>query len=428
MPRCRLLFTAVFHDRDAVLHVHSRQSVQRLFAVPLAAERLDLDQCPAAWVACRPRVRFHRLLRWAGCAENQVVESGWRRPRLYHERDLKSSAAIAGFIRATGDILCRTVAQFRDCREQFLFLQCLQSAPAVLRFQDNPALVYAAIDEARRCDDEGQCAALLDTMATASARDLARSLGFPNDHFLRRVAAGHLTAGRLATLRDLCRLRRERRVLSHLKQITGDVIELLADPEMADHLDNRFLEQMGHNGAGERLPTATEVNRLITYLRQVSDRPVRIMSLEHFWRIRDRNPALEYVAPEDLNSLLAMNFGKPPVCDEPGFVSALRTGRQLLAESMKMRNCVAGQYEKVLSGKAWYYHIEGTWGMPRGTMEIVPEGEIWRISQIVGPGNRRFPLNCVRHAAIWLAEQQHIPDERLCSPRQGGAFFEEEFA
>jgi hypothetical protein len=87
----------------------------------------------------------------------------------------------------------------------------------------------------------------------------------------------------------------------------------------------------------------------------------------------------------------------------------------LIAESVKMHHCVAGQFEKVLRGEAYYYHIEG-WGMPRGTMEICFDGEIWRIAQIVGTGNQRFPSEYLRHAAIWLADRQRINDETLCCP------------
>lgn len=424
MPRFRLGFSAVFHGPEAVLHVLSERGVRRFFAAPLRAQQLDLGRCPPDWQDYQPTVRLDRLMRIVAEANLRRRElDPWARPgpilraerRSAAEcRALETAAAVNSFIRAVGEGLWTAAARFRSCGRQFTLLRYLQQVPLLLRLRANPALLFAALANAATGADENDALALLSEAASTPPCALARRLGFPNDRFLRRVSPEDLDEERVEKLRALSRQSQARRTLSHLKRITGDVIELMSDPDAAPCLDNRFIEELGRDGAAGNLPTANEVAGLLRFLGQCSDRPVRLQGVQQFWRLCESHPALELVGLGDLESLLQVRLPGPPVPEEPGYARALKTIRLLITESAQMHNCVAGQYEKVLDGRAYYYRIEGGWGMPRGTMEIVPRDGIWRISQIVGPHNTHYPARYARSAAIWLADRQGILNEEAC--------------
>lgn len=407
-----------FHVHDAVLHIRSRRGgVKRIFAMPVTAEQLDLSQCPPAWISWEPAIRFHRLLRAAeksNDATRHPFDFG-RGLQLPSDGDSEKSLAVSGFLNAIGADLCATVAKFRSCQEQCALLKQLQIAPTILSLQKNPPLLFAAITEARRWAADCDVGVLLDRMAAMPLRDLARSFGFPNDLFLRRVRASEVTTGLLDALRDICRDRNTQRFLSHQYCITADVVALLHNRPIAEHLDYRFLKQLLRRDDILPLPSAGQVAGLVDFLRLAGRRTFRISSLKQFWRLRSCNPALEFIF--DVRRLASMTFGEPPIPDEPGFITALRTGPELIRESFEMHHCAAGRCALVLNRRAYYYRIDGTWGMPRGTMEIVPAGGHWRISQIVAPCNKRFPEAYIRHAALWLAERQHVYDETLVYPR-----------
>jgi len=428
MSRFHTSFTAHFHASEAVLHLVSVRGVRRIQARSMRAERLRLDRNPPAWEPYCPRLRFDRLFRLVNAAADrefslidghcQEPDDSLQRISADEQRSLKTARAVNRFIRAAGEDFCRTAARFTAGNEQHLFVRYLQLVPGLMRLRSNAPLLFALFTAAKTLGDDRDVVSFLQEADREPSRQIARRLGFPNARMLGRVSPDRLDASLLAKLRRLCTASASRRTLSHLERITPDVIRLMADPDIAPQLDNRFLMEMGMPSRFDDKdpPSAEEVVTLLTFLNQYRDTPIRIRSVRHFWRLLNRCPAMELLREGNLASLLSTRLPPPPIPEEQGYATALRTPRELIAESVQMQNCVAGLYGKVLQREAYYYRIERSWGFPRATMEIVRDDDCWRIAQVVCPRNTPFPRPYLRNLAVWLADKQGIEDEVMCLP------------
>ena len=121
-----------------------------------------------------------------------------------------------------------------------------------------------------------------------------------------------------------------------------------------------------------------------------------------------------------------MRFPPPPIRGND-CVRPIETGEELIHESIVQGNCSVTYFESVLSGSRYFYRVEQKAGFERCTAELVPEEEsdrtVWRLGEVRNRNNcpaRRSTVECL---AVWLADEQHLPDARVM-PQVASSVFE----
>ncbi len=117
-------------------------------------------------------------------------------------------------------------------------------------------------------------------------------------------------------------------------------------------------------------------------------------------------------------------FPPPPI---PGdaCIHAIERGVELLRESVVQRNCAATMFDSVTNGEKYFYRVEAKFGFERCTVELLREEDeaeertIWRLGEVRNTVNHWARRSTVESLAVWLADQQHLPDSRVlprCHP------------
>ena len=112
----------------------------------------------------------------------------------------------------------------------------------------------------------------------------------------------------------------------------------------------------------------------------------------------------------------------PPWPDEPGYATAIRTWRELIAESVPMRNCSGAHspYLNSIRQEAAIFTASKNTGSVATTLYCVKQSGVWHIGEVRRWANGIVSRQHIHCLALWLAERQSIADETLCLPRPSG--------
>ncbi len=257
--------------------------------------------------------------------------------------------------------------------------QCLMAVPRLTRLLDTPGLLAAVCLAARQDEEPVRLKRLMDAANTPHNK-LAADHGLSNLKILRRLTGDALTDGRIRRLQILFADRRALRFLWHARFVSSTLIDALATDDVRDHISSGFVSQLG-NLRRRDLPISREVIELARFLREYIPN-TSIRSLKHYDRLWDEHRSAILGHGDALRK--PAHFPEPPWTDEPGYAVAIRTPRDLVAESVAMRNCV-GMLPRfvraIRRGKGYFFHVEGNWGMPKATLYCVKHGSHWRIDE-----------------------------------------------
>lgn len=295
-------------------------------------------------------------------------------------------------------------------------MRSLIAAPQLTRLLDTPGLLVAVCFDAAAAGKEIDFEKLA-AAARTPHRDLAARFGMPSLGVLRRLTGGVLTELRMQRLRTLFTDRVTLRLLRHAKRISASIVDSLWHNDVRPHVANRFISELGNmplrNG-----PRARDIITLGTFLHEYLPN-TSIHSLRHFDRLWEEHG--EQVNGHANACRLPTAFPPPPWSDEPGYAFAIRTPRELVAESVRMRNCAGilpAFSRDIRRGRSYFFHVEGRWGLPEATMSCVMDGGNWRIDDVRAFGNGMLDQRYVRCLATWIADRQGLSDAELCMPRE----------
>lgn len=296
-----------------------------------------------------------------------------------------------------------------------VLVESLQRVPDLVRLLDAPQLLAAVCLTAADEPLDACRIRLLRAAAGTPRRQLARDLQLPSLKTLRRLVGAALTRRHL---QDLAALRHDRfalRVLRHAPRITPVMLDALSDPVCRRQTAAGFHNQLACPASDFSLRGA-RLRRLCEFLgvyrpgcKLVSPRQAEQLYLKYGPLLRTHRRAV--VGGRSLPS--------PPWPDEPDYAIALRTYKMLVQESVDMGNCCGSHLPllaDVRKGRSYLYRIEGSWGLPRATMEIVRDDDCWRIGIVQLRHGRRLDADRTLSLAVWLADRQGIADERECLP------------
>jgi len=261
----------------------------------------------------------------------------------------------------------------------------------------------------------------LGAAARTSHRDLATQLGLPSLRILRRLTGDVLSEVRLQRLKGLFADPGALRLLRHAPRICAAIIDALSCADVRPHVANSFVSEISKSAPSD-VPRARDVLALGRFLHEyLSD--TAIQSLRHYDRLWEEHG--EQIGGYASAIRRPSAFPPPPWADEPGFAVAIRTPRELVAESIAMRNCAGilpALSREIRCGQSYFFHVEGRWGLPEATMLCVKDGEHWRIDDVRAHGNCMIDQRYVRSLALWVAEKQKLADADPCMPRSKTTF------
>lgn len=425
----RLTFYATF--RDGSLHVGRNRGVLRIDSVPaIRASKFDLksNQKPA-WEECFPRLRLDPLFRLVDELGLLEGDDSWTCPKgdiqpYWASPDTWATAeACLGFLRSAGLPLCRRIAALGQMHFSVLFYAT--RLPLLQRLlETNRGLAFALTAVAVRLRDQPrQGLDLLGNLLRRREADIADELGFPPGSWrlLKRVSPGALTRGRLDRFRRCLWQAAKARIARHLPRFGPSVMEILAHDLAADsglvRIDPRFLYEVAEQEAATAriARTASRLFALISARnRYFPDAPLRITSTEQLERLYDRY--FPYLDSRTLNMLRSMMFPPPPIQGDT-CIQPIKSGEELIRESTVQRNCSLTMFDDVMAGEKYFYRVEAKFGFQRCTVELLREDEedqtIWRLGEARDSANRIAKRSTLDSLAVWLADQQHLPDGRV---------------
>ena len=429
----QLSFYARF--RDGSLHIASKRGILQIEAMPaVTARRFDLKSPTGPfWEDCFPRLRLDRLV----CLVDNIGLVPPPEPRTARSRHLQvppdvleAGEACLAFLLASNVELCRTIAKFGMLH--FTMLYYATRLRVFRRLIDtNRGLAFAlTVRVARLHRKPQQGLDLLKGLLNQRENEIAQKLGFPPGSWkiLKRLCPGGLTVNRLQGFRRSLWKPDKMRIARHLPRLGPDVMELLTYDQMAAAgplltIGNRFFHELsGQESLDQRMPRiARDLLAIASAQGQCfPDVPLHVTSLEQVSRLRERY--LPCFDPDVLGILQRVRFPPPPiqgdVCIHP-----IERGAELLRESVIQRNCAVTMFDCVMSGEKYFYRVEAKFGFERCTVELLRENEeersIWRLGEVRDPANHWAKRSTLESLAVWLADQQHLPDSRVlpkCHP------------
>ena len=114
--------------------------------------------------------------------------------------------------------------------------------------------------------------------------------------------------------------------------------------------------------------------------------------------------------------LRTMMFPPAPIQGDT-CIHPITSGEELIHESAVQRNCSMSRFEGIVAGEKYFYRVDAKFGFERCTVELLREEEedrtIWRLGDVRASANRAAKRSTLDSLAIWLADQQHLPDSRV---------------
>lgn len=306
---------------------------------------------------------------------------------------------------------------YAPARTRRVVNRCLMAEPRLTRFLDTPGLLAAVSLETQRYRERMQRQAFLEEAARTPHRELATGLSLPGLATLRRMTGDALDDGCLQALKRIGRDPWAMRVLKHARKISLLLVLALDSPVARAHSTSGFLAEVGYTRRRWR-PRWKSVDELTSFLDNY--RPTTaIQSIEHYRHLRRRNYQLmgtcRFAHREQ------PNFPAPPWPGEPGYAVPLENWRDLIRESIEMKNCVGEDHaflRNIQQGRTYLYRVEQAWGMSRATLYVENSDGLWRIREARGRGNQPLNRRELRCLATWVADHQRIADERRCLPEE----------
>lgn len=425
-----LSYSARFHEGERMLYVSSKRGLRRINAQPLTAEIYDLRRSQPGWRCGSVRLDFNRLFHRIAaarrtrarqkpfCGERFFMQSA--EPSSSELEMLRTASALKRFISHVGLTTCREV-RCLPAGIHFWSVYCLHrlGVPLDDLLRWNPSLFVALCSHVRLHFTRDAALDELRALCQQPFRTIARTIGYPSANFLRRIAPGALTSGRLRMLRRVCLSRgdsRARRVLSHLPLVGATIIELVCGAGLyPEHISSSFLMDLAKSDSDPAQPRlAKRVAALFRFLRAcgIGHLP-RLWALDQFEDLYGEIMQHEGLGEDwELN---AISFPPPPF-EEPGFIEGIRDSLHLAGEAIQMDNCVRMYAGAIAKGDYYAYRILGTWGMTRATMVVRRDTErpsLWRLDEVNGKHGKAIPKACYASLLLWLCERQYLQDESL---------------
>ena len=287
--------------------------------------------------------------------------------------------------------------------------------PRLVWLTDMPGLLVAAcLDAAEHPEtDRGD---RLRWAAATPRRTLAEKLGVPSLKVLQRLTGDALCTEHIARLKTACNDAYSFRILRHSRYVSPALIDALTVEGVHEHYESAFLHELGTRFR-DYCPRAVDVVGLGLFLHAYRPK-ARITSMDVY-----HDALIKYYEPMRRHEAICqcwIRFPAPPWPDDPGYVVALATPGELLAESIVMDHCAGWtpQFtDAVEASRGYFYKIEGNWGLPRATLYCVRCENCWRVGELRGKRNSRLAQHLVRCVAAWVAERQGLRDAELCLPR-----------
>ncbi|MEI8372165.1 MAG: hypothetical protein WCJ35_04925 [Planctomycetota bacterium] len=424
-----LMFHANF--RGGSLYLGCKRGILRIDSVPMVrASKFDLkSRQGSVWQECFPRLRLDRLFRvidelglldnWDSWTRSTgCVQRHWASPDTW-----ATAEACLEFLRSANLPLCRRIAALGEMHFAVLFYAT--RLPLLGRLlETNRGLAFALVAAAvRLCSEPQQGLDLLRNLLRKREADIAEEVGFPPGSWrlLKRVSPGALTCSRLERFRQCVWQPAKARIMRHLPRFGPSVIEILAHRPAANgglvRIENRFLCEVAEQESATAR-TATIASRLFALIsarnRYFLGTPLCIASMEQWKQLCDRySPWFDM---EILKMLRTMMFPPAPIQGDT-CIYPITSGEELIHESGVQRNCVMTRFEGIVAGEKYFYRVDAKVGFERCTVELLREEEedrtIWRLGEVRNSANRVAKRSTLDSLAIWLADQQHLPDSRV---------------
>ena len=249
-------------------------------------------------------------------------------------------------------------------------------------------------------------------------QELSAELDLPRTRLLRRLTSDALTPRNLDYLRVLQLDPSSMRILRHASLISEALLVALIANYRSDNasFSTQFFTELG-NLPTHRRPQSRSISLMLSFLTEF-DGARSIQSVQQLRRLWDKwgDLADRY---EDCRRV-EPHFPTPPVPEEDGYIEALRTWRDLIDESLFMRNCTGADrslIDSILLGRGYFYRVHSKWGMARATLYVVRgDDDTWCIEEARKRFNKPVAGQQLRSLAIWLADRQRLENESLCLP------------
>lgn len=243
--------------------------------------------------------------------------------------------------------------------------------------------------------------------------ELLQHLGLPGTprvaRIIRKIPAAACEYTNLRGLRALhdARLARE---LSHLAVVTGGVLESLEYLTPRRILSPRCLREVSELDEDESFCFLLKLRALVSCHRQIERCLGEALPLPLFsspWTVRNLDEVRLYKRlPAFRNCSRLM---RPPLPDEPGLLSWIRTPGDLLREGREMHNCVYSYLEAIVRGEAAAAIVQP--GELRATLMIVKTSSRrpWRIEDLRLHDDEEAPESLRMRLLLWLEALQGAP-------------------
>ncbi|MBA4388290.1 MAG: hypothetical protein C0404_09940 [Verrucomicrobia bacterium] len=360
-------------------------------------------------------------------------------------QDLAGSkqAAFTAFRSELPDRFSQVTERF--CCNQWALLRMMQRQKGVADLaQSNPVLAYCLANNHQFRNHPQHVAAIEGLFQSRKKqKEILAWLGFPGTEpmvrLMRKILPGAVSPSILRCLRNA--INEDQRVLemlTHLREVTAGVLDLVVDLRVLDFVTPRLLSEIAA-APEERLDARVASMLFDAYARlKMTDPQRHVRQFTNVGKISEfyRETAAEYAAhvarrtqieqerqaraaeeqrlQREANrlrreenrrrreKLWAQQFPQPPIQGTDSIRPIANYG-ELVAEGNAQRNCVASYADRVLEGWTYIYSVRNM--DERATLSIIRGGDgIWRCDELKRGGNRRVRRSTVNLVRQWLRE------------------------
>ena len=223
----------------------------------------------------------------------------------------------------------------------------------------------------------------------------------------------------LLTLRDRCHDEDFLREAGHLKVVTRDVLQLLADERIARWATPALWREVAALPEQPRWLTRATVPQLLEQaLERATDLGVAlppVTSLRHLERLHaDLRGGLDRLAEE--KGFARLSFGRPPL-EPPDDVAMhpLRDFAELREEGEWMHHCIGSPVQRyvraIAAGTGYAWHVQ----RPDATVFAERVAGRWELSEVRGFCNAAVPGWLVGRLRRWVAVAPEVSEESVRS-------------
>ena len=418
------------------IYISTRSGILVLTGPPITAVEFNLeDDFPVAR-PCVPDINLRQLR----CAETLMHKIIRRNSLKASRKNLLTDSTYAflqglevrcqgrlakhlGIIRSKiiGDDLFRRISSFGEKHFQIAFWASRYPA-----FRDllgsNRGLAFALASTSDPLSSDTVPA--FRHMLSLKQRDLAISLNFPADcwRILRKICPHALTVRTILALRTNLGNPEIFECARHLKSIGVDSIEILSNSRLFRNVSPRFMQRVTEDESHRQTPRIAPQLRTALRLKEHGGKLMLQKPFSSLAKLNDWfNDHCAHINIDKIETIAYFKF-YPPIPDEVGAIEGIRSGQELIEESLCQNNCVADMdyCQELMSGDVSLYRCMG-WGLDRGTIQLnridYDDRSIWVATEIRGQRNRDVSCRTVEAIAIWLGQRQEIENHWSLVPR-----------